>query len=47
VVLDNVMGSGTTGAAAADIGRDFIGIEMDPAFFIMARDRLASVQQAA
>lgn len=42
MVLDNVMGSGTTGAAAIGLGRDFIGIESDAAYFNMARDRLAA-----
>jgi DNA modification methylase len=40
VVLDNCMGSGTTGAAAIKLGRRFIGIEKDPAYFAVARDRI-------
>ena len=32
-VLDNCMGSGTTGIACADLRRDFIGIELDPKYF--------------
>lgn len=47
VVLDNVMGSGTAGVAAATLGRNFIGIESDRAYFEMAESRLASIQQAA
>lgn len=40
-VLDNVMGSGTTGVAAALENRKFIGIENDPAHFNIAENRLA------
>lgn len=40
VVLDNTMGSGTTGVACANTGRAFIGIEKDPAYFGLARDRI-------
>lgn len=40
VVLDPFMGSGTTGAAAVQLGRKFIGIERDPEFFDMACKRL-------
>src|SRR5690606_33830404 len=39
-VLDNTMGSGTTGVAAVMEGRRFIGIERHPRFFEMARDRI-------
>lgn len=41
LVLDPFMGSGTTGVACIEEGRRFIGIERDPAFFDMARARLA------
>lgn len=40
-VLDPTMGSGTTGVAAAALGRKFIGIEMDEKFFEIAVSRLA------
>lgn len=40
-VLDPFMGSGTTGLAAQAEGFDFIGIEREPGYFEMARDRLA------
>jgi DNA modification methylase len=35
-VLDPFMGSGTTGAAAVQMGRKFVGIEVDPGYFEMA-----------
>lgn len=40
VVLDNTMGSGTTGVAAIRTGRDFIGIERDPTYFAIACARI-------
>lgn len=40
VVLDNCMGSGTTGVACANTGRNFIGIENDPAIYAVATQRL-------
>ena len=39
-VLDNVMGSGTTGIAALNAKRNFIGIEKDESFFKLALDRI-------
>lgn len=39
-VLDNTMGSGTTGVAAVNTGRHFIGIERDPAYFDVASARI-------
>lgn len=39
-VLDNTMGSGTTGVAAANTGRNFIGIERDDKYFAIARKRI-------
>jgi site-specific DNA-methyltransferase (adenine-specific) len=40
VVLDNCMGSGTTGVACANTGRRFIGIELEPNYFQIARRRI-------
>lgn len=40
VVLDNCMGSGSTGVACVNTGRDFIGIELDPGYFEIAKDRI-------
>jgi DNA modification methylase len=39
-VLDNTMGSGTTGVACVNTGREFIGIERDDAYFEIAKDRI-------
>jgi site-specific DNA-methyltransferase (adenine-specific) len=40
VVLDNCMGSGTTGIACKNTGRQFIGIEKDPDYFKLAQTRI-------
>lgn len=40
LVLDNCMGSGTTGVAARNTGRRFIGIERDPGYFAICRERI-------
>lgn len=40
-VLDFTMGSGSTGVAAGNLGRKFIGIEMDPGYFDIARSRVS------
>jgi site-specific DNA-methyltransferase (adenine-specific) len=42
-VLDNCMGSGTTGVACVNTGRKFIGIEKDAGYFDVARDRINSL----
>ena len=39
-VLDFCMGSGSTGVACLETGRDFIGIELNEEYFNIARDRL-------
>ena len=41
VVLDPFFGSGTTGAVARRLGRNFIGIERDPTYAEAARRRIA------
>lgn len=45
VVLDNVMGSGTTGIAAAMTNRAFIGIEKDDKYFAIAKERIEEANQ--
>jgi len=44
VVLDPFFGTGTTGAAARQLGRHFIGIERDATYASVARRRLADVR---
>lgn len=39
-ILDPFMGSGTTGVAAAQMGKKFIGVERDPAYFEIACRRI-------
>jgi len=41
-VLDPFMGSGTTGVACANLGRKFIGIEIDETYFDIACERIAA-----
>lgn len=45
LVLDNTMGSGTTGVAARKTGRRFIGMERDPKYFAIAWDRIHGGQE--
>lgn len=40
-VLDPFLGSGTTGKMAVQLGRNFIGIERDPTYFQIAKDRIS------
>ncbi|HYM71489.1 MAG TPA: site-specific DNA-methyltransferase [Stellaceae bacterium] len=47
LVLDPFCGTGTTGAVARRLGRRFIGIERDPAYAALARERIAKVAPAA
>lgn len=39
-VLDNCMGSGSTGVACINTNRDFIGIELDENYFNVAKERI-------
>jgi site-specific DNA-methyltransferase (adenine-specific)/modification methylase len=43
VVLDPFMGSGTTGAVAKKLGRNFIGIEKDKNYVKIASDRIKKI----
>lgn len=45
VILDPFMGSGTTGVAAVQLGRKFIGIEIEPKYFNIALRRIKEAQQ--
>lgn len=42
-VLDNCMGSGTTGMAAKKCGRHFIGFEIEERYFEIARERIEAI----
>jgi site-specific DNA-methyltransferase (adenine-specific) len=42
-VLDNCMGSGTTGVAAANLKRNFIGIEKEEHYFSLAKNRIGEI----
>lgn len=44
VVLDPFLGSGTTGVAAIQSGRKFIGIERDPDYFAICQKRIAEAR---
>ena len=44
-VLDPFMGSGSTGVAAMNLDRKFIGIEIDPTYFKIACERIERAQQ--
>ena len=44
VVLDNCMGSGSTGVACINTNRRFIGIELDENYFKIAKERMESLK---
>lgn len=46
-VLDNCMGSGTTGVACMNTNRNFIGIEMDETYYKIAKQRIESAVPVA
>lgn len=45
IILDPFMGSGTTGVAAVQMQRDFIGIEREPKYFDIACTRIEDAQR--
>jgi site-specific DNA-methyltransferase (adenine-specific) len=45
LVLDNTMGSGTTGVACMNTGRRFYGIERDENYFAICKERIAAAYQ--
>lgn len=46
-VLDFTMGSGSTGVAAVNTNRKFIGIELDPDYFKIAQERINTATQSS
>lgn len=44
VVLDNCMGSGSTGVACVNLNRNFIGIELDKNYFNIAEERIRNAK---
>jgi site-specific DNA-methyltransferase (adenine-specific)/modification methylase len=44
-ILDPYVGSGTTGVAAVQMGRKFIGIEREPKYFDIACKRIEDAQK--
>ncbi|MGR3547988.1 MAG: site-specific DNA-methyltransferase [Roseovarius sp.] len=45
VILDPFFGTGTTGAVAKMLGRDYIGIEREAAYRVVAEKRLANIRK--
>ena len=45
LVLDNCMGSGTTGVACVNTGRKFIGMELDEDYYKVASDRISGTKR--
>lgn len=45
IVLDNCMGSGSTGVACLNTGRNFIGIELDEHYFEIAKNRIKESEE--
>jgi len=46
-VLDFTFGSGTTGVACMNTGRNFIGIERDERYFQIAKERIEEAKPLA
>lgn len=45
LVLDNCMGSGSTGVGCVNTNRSFIGMELDPQYFEIAKKRIKEAQR--
>ncbi len=45
LVVDPFTGSGTTGVACVETGRDFLGMELDPSYCEIARARIAHAER--
>ena len=45
-VLDNVMGSGSTGVACVNTNRNFIGMELDEDYFKIAKERIEKADRS-
>lgn len=45
IIFDPFLGSGTTAVAAVQAGRKFIGIELDPGYCEIARERIAQASE--
>ncbi len=45
IILDPFMGSGTTGVAAVQLGRQFLGFEIDPEYCRLANDRIEAARK--
>jgi site-specific DNA-methyltransferase (adenine-specific) len=45
IVLDPFMGSGTTGVAAVNLGRGFVGIEKEKEYFDIAERRIENAEK--
>ena len=46
IVFDPFMGSGTTGAAAKELNRDFIGVDISPEYCKIAEKRIFNTQES-
>ena len=45
VILDSFMGSGTTAVACKELGRNYIGFELNPEYYQIAVDRVNGISQ--
>ena len=45
IVLDNCMGSGSTGVACLNTNRKFIGIELNDEYFVLAKNRIENISK--